>query len=363
MQYTVGELAEALGLEAVGDAGFIISGLSEPGQAKADDLALASTPKYAEALANGAAQAALLWADADWQALGLKAAILPARPRYALSRLTNMMDEGQGFIPGIHPSAIIDPSARIGADVSIGPGAVIGPEAQIWDGSVIGPLCYIGWRAVIGRLAYLREHVSIGAKVRIGERFHAHPGVRIGGDGFSFVTPEKSGAETVRETLGAAGHTKDQHWSRIASLGGIEIGDDVEIGSNSLIDNGTIRATRVGNRTKIDGLCHLGHNVVVGNDNLICGQVGIAGSATVGDFVVIAGQAGVADNITVGDRVVITGGTKIMSSVRPGKVMMGYPGIEMKSHMESYKALRRLPRFLRDVSELKKAFSNGRTGD
>ncbi|WP_415402852.1 UDP-3-O-(3-hydroxymyristoyl)glucosamine N-acyltransferase [Tateyamaria sp. SN3-11] len=355
MQYTISELAKALEARAVGDTSLTIRRLSEPGDAGPGDLALASTRKYAEALADGGAEAAMLWPDADWQALGLKAAILPERPRYAMSHLTSMMDEGQGFAPGIHPSAVIDPSAVVGENVSIGPGAIIAAKAQIGAGSVIGPLCFVGWRAVLGTQTYLREHVSIGAKVRIGDRFHAHPGVRIGGDGFSFVTPEKSGAESVRETLGDQGHTKDQHWSRIASLGGVEIGDDVEVGANSVIDNGTIRATRVGDRTKIDGLCQLGHNVVVGRDTLICGQVGVAGSATVGDFVVLAGQSGVADNISVGDRVVITAATKVLSSVRDGKVMMGYPAVEMKTHLEGYKAARRLPRFLRDVSELKKA--------
>ena len=245
MQYTISELAKALEAQAVGDTSLTIHRLSEPGSAGPGDLALASNRKYAEALADGTAEAAMLWADADWQALGRKAAILPERPRYALSYLTRVMDQGQGFAPGIHPSAIIDSSAVIGENVSIGPGTIIAAKAEIGAGSVIGPMCVVGWQAVLGQDTYLREHVSIGARVRIGDRFHAHPGVRIGGDGFSFVTPEKSGAEAVRETLGGQGHTKDQHWSRIASLGGVEIGDDVELGANSVIDNGTIRATRV----------------------------------------------------------------------------------------------------------------------
>ncbi|MEO0402404.1 MAG: UDP-3-O-(3-hydroxymyristoyl)glucosamine N-acyltransferase [Pseudomonadota bacterium] len=355
MQYTVGDLADALEAEAVGDRAFLISALAEPGTASEHDLALAGTPKYAEALTQGAAQAALLWAGADWHSMGLKAAILPRRPRYAMSRLTTMMDPGQGFAPGIHPSAIIDPSAHIGADVSIGPGCVIAANAQVSDGSVIGPMCFVGWGAVLGRQTYLREQVSIGARARIGARFHAHPGVRIGGDGFSFVTPEKSGAESVRETLGDQGETQGQPWARIASLGGIEIGDDVEIGANSTVDNGTIRATRIGDRTKIDALVQVGHNVVIGTDGLLCAQVGVAGSTTLGNFVVLAGQSGVADNLTIGDRVVVTAASKVLSSVRPGKVMMGYPAIEMKSHMESYKALRRLPRFVRELAEIKKA--------
>lgn len=360
MRYSVREIAAAIEAEAVGDVDIVIQSLSEPADAGADDLALASNPKYADALAKGAAQAALLWQGADWQGLGLKAAILPPRPRYAMSRLTGMMDPGQGFGSGIHPSAIVDPTAQIGTDVTIAPGAVIGPEAIIGDRSVIGPMCYVGWRARLGVDAYLREHVSIGAYVQIGANFIAQPGARIGGDGFSFVTPEKSGVEAVRETLGEQGDTQAQSWSRIASLGAVVIGDDVEVGTNSAIDSGTIRPTRIGNRTKIDNLVHIGHNVVVGEDNLICGQVGIAGSVTVGNNVVMAGQVGISDNLTIGDRVVLAAATKVMSSVRDGKVMLGYPSTEMETQISMYKSQRRLPRVLREIAQIKKAvFKSG----
>ena len=357
MQYTVGEIAAAIEADAVGETGLVISALSEPADAGSDDLALASNPKYADALASGAARAALLWADADWQALGLKAAILPRRPRFALSRLTGMMDLGQGFGSGIHPGAHIDPTAKIGANVTIGPGAVIGPDAVIGDRSVIGALSYVGWKAQLGCDAYLREHVSIGAGVMIGVGFIAQPGARIGGDGFSFVTPEKSGVEAVRETLGEQGATKAQAWSRIHSLGSVVIGDDVEIGTNTAIDSGTIRPTSIGDRTKVDNLVHIAHNVVIGMDNLFCGQVGIAGSVTVGNNVVMAGQVGVSDNLTIEDRVVLGAASKVMSSVRAGKVMLGYPATEMQTQISSYKSLRRLPRTLQDFAEVKKAVS------
>ncbi|MEO0380106.1 MAG: UDP-3-O-(3-hydroxymyristoyl)glucosamine N-acyltransferase [Pseudomonadota bacterium] len=355
MRYSVAEIAAAIGAEAVGDTSLVISGLAEPASARDGDLAMASTAKYAERLSEGSAKAAMLWDGADWQALGLQSAILPARPRYAMSHLTTMMDPGQGYGAGIHPSAIIDPSAQIGADVSIGPGAVIGPEARIGAGAVIGPLCFIGWNAQLGASAFLREHVSIGARAVIGERFVAHPGARIGGDGFSFVTPEKSGVEAARESLGDQGNTDAQSWARIASLGGVVIGDDVEVGANSTIDNGTIRPTRVGDRTKIDSLVQVGHNAVLGTDVLVCAQAGVAGSASIGNFVVLGGQCGVADNLTVGDRVVVGGGSVILSSVPANRVMLGYPATEMKSQINSYKALRRLPRYVGDIAALKKA--------
>ncbi|MEL6449818.1 MAG: UDP-3-O-(3-hydroxymyristoyl)glucosamine N-acyltransferase [Pseudomonadota bacterium] len=363
MRYTVGEIAAALEAEVVGDAELVITALQEPQDAGADDLALASNPKYVDALSQGAARAAFLWAGADWQGLGLAAAILPKRPRFAMSRLTAMMDPGQGYGTGIHPAAVVDPSAQVGDGVSIGPGAVIGAGARIGAGSVIGPLSYVGAGAHLGPGALLREHVSIGARVQIGARFVAQPGVRLGGDGFSFVTPEKSGVEQVRETLGDQGDTQGQSWSRIASLGSVVVGDDVEIGTNTAIDSGTIRPTRIGDRTKIDNLVHIGHNVVIGQDNLICGQVGIAGSVTVGNFIVMAGQVGISDNLTIEDRVVLAAACKVMSSVRAGKVMLGYPATEMQTQLDSYKALRRLPRIMRQIAEIKKAVSKSEPSD
>ena len=355
MTYTVKEIAAALGAEAAGDTALIITRAAEPQVAGPDDLALALDPNYAERLAQGCAQVAMLWAGADWQALGLRAAIFPTRPRYAMSGLTRVLDKGQGFATGIHPTAVIDDTAELGAGVSVGPLAIISAGARVGAGSVIGPHCFVGAETTIGKNAYLREQVSIGARVTIGENFIAQPGARIGGDGFSFVTPEPGAVENVRHTLGDQGAAKAQSWTRIHSLGAVTIGDDVEIGMGATIDNGTIRDTRIGDGSKLDNQVHLGHNVVVGRNCLLCGQVGIAGSSVLGDNVVLGGQAGVSDNISVGDGVIAGGGTKLMSNVPAGRTMLGYPAIQMDRQVESYKAMRRLPRLLRDVAALKEA--------
>jgi len=355
MAFTVQQIAAAIGAEAVGDISLIITGASEPAQAGSEHLALAMSPKYAEGLAQGAAQAAMLWPDADWQALGLKAAILPERPRFAMSGMTRVLDRGQGFGNGVHPTAVVDPTAQLGENVSIGALAIISAGARIGAGSVIGPHCFVGLDVEIGKDALLREQVSIGARVHIGDRFIAQPGARIGGDGFSFVTAEPSVVETARKTLGDQGDSKAQPWIRIHSLGSVTIGDDVEIGMGSTIDCGTIRNTMIGNNTKLDNQVHMGHNVVIGENSLICGQVGIAGSAVIGDNVVLGGQCGVSDNIFVGDGVIAGGGTKLMSNVPAGRTMLGYPATQMDKQVESYKALRRLPRVLRDIKALQKA--------
>ncbi|TNF23298.1 MAG: UDP-3-O-(3-hydroxymyristoyl)glucosamine N-acyltransferase [Rhodobacteraceae bacterium] len=355
MAHSVKEIAVALGCEAAGATDIMIEGLSEPADAGPQHLAMAMRPQYAESLPRGAARAAILWAGADWQAMGLEAAILALRPRYALSGLTAMMDPGPEYGEGIHPSAVIDPTAEIGIGTRIGPFTVIGPRAVIGARCTIGPQCFIGADVRLGEGALLREQVTLCHGVTIGARFIGQAGARIGADGFSFVTPEESGVERARHTLGDQGEVKVQPWARIHSVGGVTIGDDVEVGANTCIDRGTVRDTRVGRGTKIDNLVQIGHNVVIGTDCLLCGMTGVGGSVTIGNNCVLGGQSGVNDNIFVGDNVIAGGGSKLLSNVPSGRVLLGYPATKMDTQMETYKALRRLPRLLRDVAALKKA--------
>ncbi|APX24775.1 MAG: UDP-3-O-(3-hydroxymyristoyl)glucosamine N-acyltransferase [Rhodobacteraceae bacterium] len=357
MPYSIFDIATALGLEAQGDTDLEVSGVNEPALAASDELALAMKPEFAAQIADGQAQAAMLWQGADWQALGLRAALLAPRPRHALSGLSAMMDPGPGYGGGIHQSAIVDPSARLGEGVSIGPFSIVGAGAEIGAGTIIGPQCHVGWQSRVGAGSLLHTGVRIGARVTIGARFIAQPGAVVGGDGFSFVTPEPSGVEQVRETLGRENDAEAQSWARIHSLGGVTIADDVELGANACIDRGTVRDTVVGEGTKIDNLVQVGHNVVIGRNCLLCGQVGIAGSTVLGDNVVLGGQTGVVDNIRVGDRVITGAGTMLMANVPAGRAMLGYPATKMDAHVESYKAIRRLPRLFREVAALKKAVS------
>ena len=358
MSHSIKDIAAALGAQAFGAVDRLITSVQEPASAGPDDLALAMDEKYAESLSSGKARAAMVWEGADWEAMGLEAAIVPKRARFAMAPLTALMDQGQGFSSGIHPSAVIDPTAELADDVSVGPLAVIGPRAKIGAGSVIGPQCYIGMDVTIGKDAYLREQVSIGARVRIGARFIAQPGAKIGGDGFSFTTAEKSGIEAVRESLGDQQETEAQSWTRIHSLGSVVIGDDVEIGAITTVDSGTIRDTVIGDGCKFDNMAQIGHNVRIGRDCMICGHVAVAGSTVVGNNVVLGGMTGVTDNIFIGDRVITGGATKILSNVPAGRVMLGYPATQMDKQLEIYKLIRRLPRLFRDVTALKNRTSD-----
>ena len=354
MVHTVAEIAAALGARYDGDGALQIAGAAEPAMAGPDELAIAMDPKYGEGLSHGRARAAVLWDGAAWIALGLKAAIFVPRPRFAMAGITRTLDPGPDIATGVHPTAIIDASARIGAGAAIGPFVVIGRGVRIGKGARIAAQVTIAEDADIGDDALILAGARIGARVRIGHRFICQPGAVIGSDGFSFVTAEKSGVEAVRETLGKRGEAQGQSWTRIHSLGAVEIGDDVEIGANSAIDRGTLRSTTIGRGTKLDNLVHVGHNVTVGEDCLLCGQVGIAGSARIGNRVVMGGQCGVSDNIFVGDDVIAGGATKIFTNAPAGRVLLGSPAMRMEANVEAWKNIRRLGRLFDEVRQLRK---------
>jgi UDP-3-O-[3-hydroxymyristoyl] glucosamine N-acyltransferase len=350
------DIAAALGADVLGAADLVLEGVAEPARAGPEHLALAMSDRYAADLAKGRARAAVIGPGMDWQALGLQAAIVAPRPRYALAGVTRAMDPGPVIAEGIHPAAIVDPTAEIGAGAHIGPFAVIGPGVRIGTNARVAMHVTISEDARVGDDVLLHAGARIGARVRLGDRVIVQPNAVLGGDGFSFVTPEKSRVEAARESLGRdAGETQAQSWTRIHSLGAVVVGDDVEIGANAAIDRGTIADTVIGAGTKIDNLVHIGHNCRIGRDCLLCGQVGFAGSAVLGDRVVLGGQCGVSDNIEIGSDVVAAGATKIYSNVPAGRMLMGSPAVRMETHVEMYKALRRLPRLARTVADLQKA--------
>ncbi|RID93362.1 UDP-3-O-(3-hydroxymyristoyl)glucosamine N-acyltransferase [Gemmobacter lutimaris] len=354
MAHTIRDIATALGAEAAGNLDLTVTCAAEPQAAGPEALALALDPKYAGGLAKGRARAAMLWPGADWQELGLEAAIFAPRGRLAMAGLSRMLDAGPAIAPGVHAMSVIDPTAEIGTGAAIGPFVTIGAGVRIGPNARIAAHVSIAEGASIGAEALILQGARIGARVTIGDRFICQPGAVIGADGFSFVTPERSGVEEIRSTLGQRDEIREQSWTRIHSLGAVTIGDDVEIGANACIDRGTIRDTAIGSGTKLDNLVHIGHNVQVGRDCLLCGQVGIAGSSRIGDRVVLAGQCGVNDNIFVGNDVIAGGATKIFTNAPAGRVLLGYPAVKMETQVEINKALRRLPRLAAAVAELQK---------
>ncbi|MBM2577029.1 UDP-3-O-(3-hydroxymyristoyl)glucosamine N-acyltransferase [Jannaschia sp. Os4] len=361
---TLDQIAEALGRPVLGDGAVEISGAAEPSEAGPRDIALAMSPAYAAGLSAGRARAAILWEGADWEAMGLEAAVTVPRARLAMATVTRALDEGPEIEPGIHPTAVVHPTASIGADPRIGPFVTVGRDAVIGDRARIMARVSVDAGAAVGDDALLMTSAVISHRVRIGHRFVGQAGCVVGGDGLSFVTPEESTVERARRSLGGDARAPvAQGWTRIHSLGTVEIGDDVEVGCNSTIDRGTVASTVIGRGTKIDNLVHVGHNVRIGEDCLLCGCVGVAGSARIGSRVVLAGQVGVADNIEIGDDVVTGAGTLIVTRVPAGKVLWGSPALEMKTRISLDKHVRRLPRLAAQVAALRAAAAGEATGD
>jgi len=354
MTYSIAEIAEATGLTAVGDTSLRIARPAEPAHAGAGDLALAMSPDYETALRDSPARAAVLWPEADWQALGLASALYAPRARAALAALGEVFEPPLDLAPGVHSSALVEATAEIGEDAWIGPFAVIGAHARIGAGARIMAHVTIGREAVLGAHAVVYPGVRIGARVRIGSHFVAQPNACIGADGFSFVTPRPGAVESAKATGTVADEARNLILRRINSLGAVEIGDHVEIGAGATIDRGTVADTTIGGGTKIDNLVQIGHNARIGRTCLICGQTGIAGSAEIGDRVVLGGKAGVGDHLKVGSDAVIGGGSLVATNVPPRSVMMGAPAIPRDAFNRQNLALRRLPRLSEQIREIRR---------
>lgn len=333
MTHTVADIAARLEAQVFGDGAIVVKHLSEPQTATVGDLALAMSPRYADALlANPDVEVAVVWQGADWAALGLKAAIVVGRPRLTMAGLT------QAFDPSVE-LAVISPLADVSDGAIIGAGVTIGAFVSVASG------------AVIGAGSILHPGVRIGRNVTLGARVICQPNVVVGGDGFSFVTADPSHPETGRKTLGKKPfQPMDGTLHRIHSLGGVVIGDDVEIGANSTVDAGTIRPTTIGSGTKIDNLVQVGHNVQIGRDSVLCAQAAVAGSTNIGDRVVLGGKSGVADNVTVGSDVVLGGAAIALTNIDAGSFMMGYPAVPMLTYRAQQRKLRQTAEIHKPVS-------------
>jgi UDP-3-O-[3-hydroxymyristoyl] glucosamine N-acyltransferase len=201
--------------------------------------------------------------------------------------------------PGIHPTAVIDPSAKLGKDVGIGPHCWIGPEAIIGEGTRIVSNVSIGANVVLGTKCLIHAGVCIGDRCEIGNRVIIQPNATIGGDGFAFVTPERGSVEDVKAKKQISNFNTEI--VRINSIGNVVIEDDVEIGSSTCIDRGTMGETRIGRGSKLDNLIQVGHNASIGQNCLVVALVGLGGSSQLGDRVVMGGQSGLPDHMSVGD--------------------------------------------------------------
>ncbi|MCI4666144.1 MAG: UDP-3-O-(3-hydroxymyristoyl)glucosamine N-acyltransferase [Neomegalonema sp.] len=356
-EMTVGEAAAALGLDAVGDLNVVIRGVATPAAAREDQLALAMDPKYLPGLREGAARAAVTPPDTDPVEYSLQAAIYAPRARFAMAGVTALFAKDRRKPAGAHPSAIIEEGAEVDPTASVGPYAIISAGARVGANVQLAAHCFVGEGAEIGRDCLFHPGVRVGHDVKIGQRCIVHSNAVIGADGFSFVTPEPGSVESAREKGVVVEGAENRVWVRIASLGAVVVGDDVEIGAGSTIDRGTVADTRIGDGVKIDNMVQIGHNVVVGENSLLCGQSGLAGSTEVGARVVLGGQSGVGDHSKLGDDVVVMGASGVSGVIASRSVIGGTPAIPREEIAKQLLSLRRLPRALEELAKLKNRFS------
>ena len=316
--YSLAEIAAFLGAELRGDAALRISGLNTLINARAGELAFLANEKYRSQLGACNASAVIIAAkhlssqasasqgvdSTEYQG----AVLILDNPYLGYARISQWFDRAPQTVPGIHPSAVIADSVSLGADVAIGANVVVEADAVIGAGSYLGAGAYIGARSQLGDNARISPNVCIYHDVIMGRDVTIHSGSVVGADGFGFA-PDGSG-----------------QWIKIYQIGGVEIGDNVEVGACTTIDRGALGNTRIGNGVIIDNHVQIAHNVVIGNNCALASYSGLAGSATMGNNCILAGDACVVGHVTICDNVqIMARGTVTKSITVPGSYSSGMP--------------------------------------
>jgi UDP-3-O-[3-hydroxymyristoyl] glucosamine N-acyltransferase len=328
------EIAGRLGAELVGDGDVEITGVAGIEHAGPSEITFVANPKYVAQVKTTKAAAILV--EPDFPAVD--APTLRVKNCYrAFAEAITFFYTAPVYAPGVHATAVIDPTATLG------------------EGAHVGAYVVVGAGVVIGRDAVLLPHTVIYAGAEIGDRFfsHAHAVVRefcrLGDD----VTLQ-NGAVIGADGFGYAKEA-DGRWVKIVQSGAAVLADRVEVQANACVDRASIGETRIGAGSKIDNLVQVGHGSTVGENTLLCAQVGLAGSTEVGDRVILAGQVGVAGHCKVGDGAVATAQSGIPNDVAAGAVVSGYPAMDNGQWLRSVAAFTRLPEMVRELRALKNA--------
>jgi UDP-3-O-[3-hydroxymyristoyl] glucosamine N-acyltransferase len=332
MKSTAKDVAQAIGAKVEGDALLELTGVAAPERAGSHDLIYVETAKHAEQAV--ASQAACVVAGEGIPLTG-KTVLRSAQPKVAFAKAAALLLEQRPIASGIHPTAIIAPLARVGANVGIGPYAIIGEVAHIGEGTQIGAHCVIGAGCWIGENCRLHARVTLYAGVRLGSRVEIHAGAVVGADGFGYA------------------FDGEKYW-KFPQAGIVEIGDDVEIGANATVDRGSLDDTRIGVGVKLDNLVHVGHNVQIGTHTVIAAQTGISGSCKLGHHVVCGGQVGMGEHCTLEDGVIAGGQSGILNgkTIRSGETVWGTPARPLEKFKEQYAWFARLPELAERVKKL-----------
>jgi UDP-3-O-[3-hydroxymyristoyl] glucosamine N-acyltransferase len=325
-------IAEMLGCSIEGDANLEISGVAAIDEAKKGELTFLADRKYRAALEKSAASAVIV---AKETAPAHMAALRSAHPRLDFARAIEMFHPAPHFPQGIHPTAVVADSAKVGAGAHIGPHCFVDENVEIGRNAVLHSFVAIYRNTRIGDDFFAHSHACVREGSQIGNRVLLQNGVVVGSDGFGF---EKQA---------------DGRWYKIRQAGIVLIEDDVEIQAHSAIDRATIGETRIGRGTKIDNLVQVGHSCKIGEDTLLCGQAGLAGTTRVGNRCILAGQTASAGHLTIGDGAVLTARTAAGEDVPAGATYSGAPAFDNLSWRKSVAVFNRLPDLQKEMRALR----------
>lgn len=338
MSTTLGAIVDALGGQLTGDPSTPVHRLAPLATAAEGDLAFVAHVRYLSQVHSTRAGALIVGHPLAQAAAGRGACIVADDPYHYFARLTQWwrrLHEPEALAV-VHPSAVIDPSARLGVGVFVGPYAVIEANVEVGDGAVIGAHCVLGRDVRIGSQTRLAPRVTVAAGCSIGERCILHSGVVIGADGFGFA-PHQG------------------RWIKIEQLGAVHIGHDVEIGANTCVDRGALDDTVIGDGVKLDNLIQIGHNVRIGANTAMAGCVGVAGSAEIGAGCTVGGGAVVLGHLSLADGVHVSAASVVTRSIRePGQYTGMFPiddNASWEKNAASLKQLNRLRERLKAVEQ------------
>src|SRR5438105_1266254 len=329
---TLREIVARLGGEAVGEVGAPLTGVATLDSAGPGDIAFLANPKYRGRLATTRAGAVILGpGDRDAAAMPR---IVSDNPYAYYARTVALFHPQPALRPGIHPFAQVDGSATVDAAAEIGAFVVIGAGASVGAGAAIGSHCVLGDGVAVGAGTRLHPRVTIYPGCRLGARCIVHSGVVIGADGFGMA--RDAGA-----------------WVKIPQVGGVRIGDDVEIGANTTIDRGALDDTIIEDGVKLDNLIQVAHNCVIGAHTVIAGCTGISGSVTIGRHCMIGGGVGFVGHIGICDHVTISGMSLITKSItQPGTYTSAIPFMPHAEWLRNAVHLRHLDAIAAEVRKL-----------